>query len=59
MTHQANSALVRALCKNGSLTLDQLMVQLAGANQQLHRIGEISAAEFLGQMAQNLQAVDE
>ncbi len=57
--YYAYAALVRALCLNGSLSLDELMSQLAGANQQLHRIGETEAATFLGQIAQNLQAIDD
>nr|WP_326528271.1 hypothetical protein [Rhodoferax sp.] len=57
--YYAYAALVRALCLNGSLSQDQLMHELAGANQQLHRIGETGAADFLGQIAQNLQAIDD
>jgi len=55
----AYTALVRALCKSGALTQDDLFVQLAGATQQLERIGESGAAAFLGSMAQNLLAADE
>jgi hypothetical protein len=57
--YYAYAALVRALCKNGTLTLDQLLAQLAGANQQLHALGELGAAQFLGAMAQNLQSIDD
>ena len=57
--YYAYAALVRALCLNGALTQDQLMQQLAGANQQLHQIGEAGAAQFLGQIAQNLQSIDD
>ena len=57
--YYAYAALVRALCLNGALTQDQLMQQLAGANQQLHQIGEAGAAEYLGQIAQNLQSIDD
>lgn len=57
--YYAYAALVRALCKNGSLELDELLFELAGANQQLHRIGEVGAAGFLGAIAQNLQAIDD
>ncbi|MGQ0530006.1 MAG: hypothetical protein ACT4PG_09375 [Panacagrimonas sp.] len=55
----AYTALVRALCKNGALTLDQLMFHLAGATQRLDQIGESGAAAMLGAMAEGLQAVDE
>ena len=57
--YYAYAALVRALCKNNTLKLDDLLAQLAGANQQLHRIGETGAATFLGSVAQNRQAIDE
>ena len=57
--YYAYAALVRALCLNGSLTNDQLLSQLAGANQQLHALGEVGAADFLGSMAQNLLAIDD
>lgn len=57
--YYAYAALVRALCKNGTLTFDQLLPQLAGANQQLHAMGELGAAGFLGSIAQNLQNIDD
>lgn len=56
--YYAYAALVRALLQSGALTHDALMAQLAGANQQLHRIGETGAAAHLGQMAQSLQGLD-
>lgn len=57
--YYAYAALVRTLCKNGTLTFDQLLPHLAGANQQLHAMGEIGAAQFLASMAQNLQNIDD
>jgi hypothetical protein len=57
--YYAYAALVRALCKSGALTQDALMEQLAGANQQLHRVGEVGAAALLGSMAQNLWTIDD
>lgn len=57
--YYAYTALVRALCINGAITQDDLMKQLAGANQQLQRIGETGAAEFLGALAQSLQGIDD
>lgn len=50
-------ALIRALAKNGSLTEDQLLPELAGATGQLQRIGETGAAELLGSFCENLQGV--
>ncbi len=55
----AYSALVRALCKSGAITQDDLMKELAGANQQLQRIGELEAAGFLGGLAQSLHAIED
>lgn len=57
--YYAYAALVRALCKTGAMQLDELLLQLAGANQQLHAMGELDAAEALGAMAQNLQNIDD
>lgn len=57
--YYAYAALVRALCKNGALTFDQLLPELAGVNQQLHAMGEVDAATALGAMAQNLQNIDD
>ncbi len=54
----AYTALVRALCKNGSLKLDHLMVQLDGATCQLRKIGESGAGEYLASMTQSLQGID-
>jgi hypothetical protein len=55
----AYTALVRALCKSGAITQDDLMKELAGANMMLQRIGETEAAVFLGALAQSLQAIDD
>lgn len=57
--YYAYTALVRALCTSGAITQDDLMKQLAGANQQLQRIGETGAAGFLGALAQSLQGIDD
>ncbi len=57
--YYAYAALVRALCKNGTLNFDQLLPHLAGANQQLHAMGELGAAQFLGAIAQNLHNIDD
>lgn len=57
--YYAYAALVRTLCKNGTLKLDHLMVQLDGATKQLLKIGETGAGEHLASMVQSLQGVDE
>jgi hypothetical protein len=57
--YYAYTALARALCLNGSLKLQDLMTQLEGAHQQLHRIGEDGAAQFLGSMRDNLKGLDQ
>lgn len=57
--YYAYAALARTLIKSGVITHDAFMANLAGANQQLLRIGETGAAALLGAMAQNLLAIDE
>ncbi len=57
--YYAYTALTRALIKSGVLTSDALFEQLAGATQQLARIGEQGAATHLGSIAQNMQGIDD
>lgn len=54
----AYTALVRALVHSGSLSMDALMANLAGATQQLERIGESDAAFYLGEFSTTLLRID-
>ena len=55
--YYAYTALVKSLADANVLDRDHLFTNLAGARQQLDRIGETGAAAALGSMAENLTAI--
>jgi hypothetical protein len=55
--YYAYVALVKTLADAGHLDTDALFANLAGANQQLQKIGEDGAAKFLGEMCRNMTAI--
>jgi len=53
----AFTALVRSLHQQNALDIDGLFSNLAGARQQLERIGETDAAGYLGALSESLQGI--
>ena len=55
--YYAYTALAKTLSDSGVLDMDHLFSNLAGATQQLERIGETGAATALGAVCENLTAI--
>lgn len=55
--YYAYAALVKTLKESGHVEMDHLFANLAGATQQLQRIGEDGAASCLGAMCENLTGI--
>lgn len=53
----AYTALVKTLADSGQLDMDHLFTNLAGARQQLSRIGETGGAHHLGTLSESLTRI--
>lgn len=53
----AYTALVKTLADAGVISMDPVFANLAGARARLEALGELDAADYLGELSESLTAI--